>query len=178
MGSYGTLVQEPHTWYVHGTPEAVTCGDSLHVLEEISLADRLEALPTCWSVWKQNVSSPNRTWCSTFLLIFKVDTEGTASTGSHSTDVDTPENVFRKEDRASCILPPPLVPPNRLSRSSLHPTSSTPPHPPSCAWSLLGKVVPTSVHPGRRAPGKPWPEEQQQIATEAPARWKDTSLVF
>ena len=146
----------------------------------MGLADTLEALPTCWSARKQNVSPPNKALCSDLLLILKEDVGSTASSESPVTDVDTPENVFREclQERRQSNLHLPLLPPSRLFRSSLWPTSSSPPHPLSRVWSLLGKVVPASIRPGRWAPGKPWPEEQQHIASGAFARWKDISLVF
>lgn len=62
--------------------------------------------------------------------------------------------------------------------ASIPPPCRSPLHPLTSLWSLLGKVVPVSEPPGRWAPGKPCPEEQQQIASRASARWKDISLGF
>lgn len=54
---------------------------------------------------------------------------GSAPTENHDTGVDTPGNIFRKEDRATYTFLLPLLPPGRLSQSCLHPTSSSPLHP-------------------------------------------------
>ena len=73
-------------------------------------------------------------------------------------------------------------------QSSLHPSSSptasgvAPASPPallpmSYTWSFMGKMF-QLLHTEGWAAGKPWPEEQQQRANEASARWKDISLEF
>lgn len=152
--------------YLHGCSSAALCTSGLGVhgewLAEQSMKPRMSPAEPAPSTQTPQLLCPPRQ-----------QVLGIALTENHGTDVDIPENIFRKEDRATFTLPVPLLPSGRL-----HPISSSLLHPLASLCSWLGKVLPVFEHPGRGAPGKPCPQEQQQRASKASARWKDISLGF
>lgn len=132
--------------YLHGCPSAALCTSALgvHGRAECEAQD----VP-CWPGDTQPSTQTHQLLCPPSQQVL-----GSAPTENHGTGVDTPGNIFRKEDRAAYTFPLPLLPPGRLPQSCLHPTSSSPLHPLTSLW-LWSQSWSTQ---GRWAPGKPCPE--------------------
>lgn len=89
--------------YLHGCSSAALCTSGLGVhgewLAEQSMKPRMSPAEPAPSTQTPQLLCPPRQ-----------QVLGIALTENHGTDVDIPENIFRKEDRATFTLPVPLLP--------------------------------------------------------------------